>query len=1102
MDEFLKHKGLPEIGKRGLMEIISKNDESSSKINDGNSRPHLNLRRSLTILSPYEEALKRSIKTRLLNNRVYVPWYRAYKFDSPQDVVSDYQPFDEIQRQDEDIALQHFYGERYLLFQDYKDPQVKQQRLAVLRMYNKKKEKETAAQAITIVSETDSIFGPTAHDKQKMKPIIEFFNKMHVNRKRECLARSKQKPNSKWHLLLKESVREKLRELVQKNKQHLARTKFMRTVRIVLNVKKFLASITTMITGDTETMFRRDKEYTEAAEASRQLLSRKKDGVKERNIFTANKYKCNNEINVPLSVKFSLTKPWFRRSEDEVDEIVQCFQTLKSFVEYPITYQRLIGRAAWLMELPKYKVVIREGQQAFSFYFVVTGKLSMTRLVGDPYHTNYSEFQRLTALKAQDTFGEECIARPYSVRTYSVVVEEPTLLLSVNIHEVHKMELEIKDHEEAPEHIKFLSTLRFLELFPKTKLKDEADENIMLFYFRPNTVVTPDAANSEFVYVVSWGTCQVLVEIPPSSKMVANYVNYQKAKFEMKARSVRKKVSAYQLIEELQSRQSEAVQDKTLTTSKLDFESLRPLMLTAVHQKTLDLNIQKSEKRMEKFKEQMEAEVQRLNNKTTYLIGAIKKKSKKLPDFIDEWSERFKEHGITMPNEFLKPPVKYSPSIIIEDTDDRTNLFEIDDLIKINQKSSEKIEIDHLKTECMASRKQSTGPPTPRSKSSIGESIILKKIKSVSSAFSEEVLLPVTKSSEDSRTTKKFEPYNQNVREERSNSRSNSRRNSRRESRSHKPKKNRREQKLARKKSSEEEDLSDEKSPQKESEQDLEDTQKDAEDEKMAKGGHSKKKHRAKRRHSLKKSNPLENSASRSKSKVKQEVQKSGSPLEQSHSPVTLKKEPRKIKKSDKSATQKSATKKSKEQVSNSDTRVKERQSPQQIRSQMLLSKSKENTMPEINEISNNSLHGQVSNKSMLPNARLSRNNSNISASIFLNEPNKQSKKNSLTFSKISSSSTVDDTSTTSYGYVSSTSGTLDSSRRKTFFVPVNKPAEYSKWKLRSTLLRGDHLGTEWLDYNDRPFEPVTEICSLVSRGSVVIMIRKTFLLKYLRKNW
>ncbi|KAK0054167.1 cyclic nucleotide-binding domain-containing protein 2, partial [Biomphalaria pfeifferi] len=584
---------------------------------------------------------------------------------------------------------------------------------------------------------------------------------------------------------------------------------------------------------------------------------------------------------------------------------------------------------------------------------------SMTRLVGDPFHTKYSEFQRLTALKAQDTFGEECIARPYSVRTYSVVVEEPTLLLSVNIHEVHKMELEIKDHEEAPEHIKFLSTLRFLEHFPKTKLKDEADENIMLFYFRPNTVVTPDAANSEFVYVVSWGTCQVLVEIPPSSKMVTNYVNYQKAKFEMKARSVRKKVSAYQLIEELQSRQSEAVQDKTLTASKLDFESLRPLMLTAVHQKTLDLNIQKSEKRMDKFKEQMEAEVQRLNNKTTHLIAAIKNKSKKLPDFIDEWSERFKEHGITMPNEFLKPPVKYSPSIIIEDTDDRTNLFEIEDLIKINQKSSEKIEIDHLKTEYMTSRKQSTGLPTPRSKSSIGESIILKKNKSVSSAFSDEVLLPVTKSSEDTRTTKKFEPYNQNVREERSNSR--------RKSRSHKPKKNRREQKLARNKSSEEEDLSDEKSPQKASELDLEDTQKDAENEKMAKGGDSKKKHRAKRRHSVKKNNPLENSASRSKSKVKQEVQKSGSPLEQSHSPVTLKKEPRKMKKSDKSATQKSAAKKSKEQVSNSDTRVKERQSPQQIRSQkMLFSKSKENTVPEINEISNNSLHGQVSNKQVV----------------------------------------------------------------------------------------------------------------------------------------
>ncbi|KAH9504851.1 hypothetical protein Btru_062095 [Bulinus truncatus] len=50
--------------------------------------------------------------------------------------------------------------------------------------------------------------------------------------------------------------------------------------------------------------------------------------------------------------------------------------------------------------------------------------------------------------------------------------------------------------------------------------------------------------------------------------------------------------------------------------------------------------------------------------------------------------------------------------------------------------------------------------------------------------------------------------------------------------------------------------------------------------------------------------------------------------------------------------------------------------------------------------------------------------------------------------------------------------------------------------------MEGDHLGTEWLDYNDRPFEPILDKCALVSRGSIVIMIRKTFLLKYLRKNW
>ncbi|KAH9525560.1 hypothetical protein Btru_001692, partial [Bulinus truncatus] len=1002
----------------------------SFSVNGSEPRPvfgNLPVKQSTSaVTSPYDEGLKRTLRNKLLDNRVHVPWYRTYKLDLPSEEITDYQPFDEIQRQDENIALQYFYGERYLLFQDFKDPHVKQQRLAILRMYNKKKEKDFAAQTFLPISSASKLtngnmvqliytswlifykisylliwlikkrrscsFGPTFNEKQMLMPVIDYFNKIHTLRKRQFLARSILKPNSKWNLLKKPHITSQLNEMAKAVKKLLAKRKFLKTVHLVLNVQKFLAVITTMIIGDTESMFKKDKEYTEAADSFRMMLSRKGDGMKEKKIFNSQKYKLNKEIGVPLSVKFSLTKPWFRRTEKEVDEIVQCFQRLKSFVEYPVTYQRLIGRAAWLMELPKYKVVIREGQKAYSFYFVVTGKLKMTHLIGDPYHGKYSEFQKVATIKAQDTFGEECIARPYSKRKFSVVTEEPTILLSVNIHELYKMELEVKDHEEAPEHIKFLSTLSFLETFPKSKLKEEADENIMLFYFRPNTVITPDAASSEFVYVISWGTCQVLVEIPPNAKVIYNYIKSEKERLEMAARvCFRRKSSAYQLIDLMKIKQEELVaHSRQSTVGNMTLNSLEPLMIKADHKKALELDKKKLEKRLAKFKDQMNYEVNRLTNKTTRAIAAIKRKSHKLPDFMDEWHERFQKWGIQMPEEFFKPPVNCTSDLGIDDLEEKDTLF--DDLININVALSNE-EMKPEREELPPEKDLESLDPKETAKSNYYENITVRKIIPLSAGLQIDITPAGGKKVDNSERLKKFEPYKQKTRKEHGKS-------GHRKIKKKHLNADHKLNKLIRPHDNKIKDpeFSDAKSSETESLdsdviQSLRTSKKEAAIEKFIKN--IKKKPKAKWGIHVSKKKTITDQRTHKLGGLranKHEVKKVASAELETSKHETLKQ-----RKGEKIDSVKNVHKRTKEQTNNNiqadpvDQKTSRDKLPK-----MLLSRNAVSTMPEITEISADSvrhLDSSVTDESVLSTATLSRNNSNIKSDLDVPPENREERK-------------------------------------------------------------------------------------------------------------
>ncbi|GFO43153.1 hypothetical protein PoB_006965800 [Plakobranchus ocellatus] len=74
--------------------------------------------------------------------------------------------------------------------------------------------------------------------------------------------------------------------------------------------------------------------------------------------------------------------------------------------------------------------------------------------------------------------------------------------------------------------------------------------------------------------------------------------------------------------------------------------------------------------------------------------------------------------------------------------------------------------------------------------------------------------------------------------------------------------------------------------------------------------------------------------------------------------------------------------------------------------------------------------------------------------------------------------------------------------RHKSVAQDIDPPhSKFSQWTIKAELTATDVAGAEWLDYNDGLYEEPSEDCSLVSHGATIIMVRKAFMLKYLRKE-
>ncbi|KAH9491009.1 hypothetical protein Btru_051740 [Bulinus truncatus] len=504
--------------------VSKKRSESSAVSQDEFTLP------PLVSISDAAKAKRKYLK--VYPNKVYTPWYRRYVNYLPDGQRIDFQPGIEIRKVDEDIALQYFYGEDTTFIDEPPTKESNERRAQTLRRYTKLMEMRERTQQTKVQED----FGPTVTQKGIISPIISFMEKLKTLKMRQIRTMPKLSENSKWKLFGMNLMKLKLRQYIKSTKQAAIRFRFRRVIQLVRCVYRFI-HIISVISGDTKLILKNVAQFVEEQHKNTTLKVGAAQG-KTKQIFDATKYKLSKRLQFSMAVKLILTKPWFERKEEEINEVIRTLQMLRSFVEYPAGSQRRLARVAWLIEVPADKVIIRECHMAQDFYILLRGKAKMTRLIGSSVIGEPGDQQLIKWLKKDMVFGQESMFEPRSERKYTVISTDHCDMLAINIYDYLAMLMTTRDDEEAPEHIAFICTLDLLKDFPKAKLLEEGVENVTLYFFSAGTLVTASLEEAAYIFVVKYGTAIVMAEKPPPPKVIARYEKIMRLKEQRQRKSL------------------------------------------------------------------------------------------------------------------------------------------------------------------------------------------------------------------------------------------------------------------------------------------------------------------------------------------------------------------------------------------------------------------------------------------------------------------------------------------------------------------------------------------------------------------------------------
>lgn len=256
------------------------------------------------------------------------------------------------------------------------------------------------------------------------------------------------------------------------------------------------------------------KGLAQDAEKHMKMFKIPKADEKTREMFTFNVQsffpECQSCSGLSARVKMILMKVAWSRTKEELDIVRRFVMKLTCFSRYSLYVRKELAHALFYDVFERGRVVIRQGDVGYSFYFIVSGSVLVQIQDKDPV-SGIVRNNIVGELGAGATFGDLALLNN-DKRRATIVCKEDCEFLKVDKTDFNKILMESCKENWTHSH-EILSRHPLFREWSKEHIK-LAVEGSQFVEFTSNCVILKDLSMpSDNVFIVTKGKCQVIQQV-------------------------------------------------------------------------------------------------------------------------------------------------------------------------------------------------------------------------------------------------------------------------------------------------------------------------------------------------------------------------------------------------------------------------------------------------------------------------------------------------------------------------------------------------------------------------------------------------------------
>ncbi|XP_039267857.1 cGMP-dependent protein kinase 2-like [Styela clava] len=228
--------------------------------------------------------------------------------------------------------------------------------------------------------------------------------------------------------------------------------------------------------------------------------------------FNVNAFKAGNSSNAGLSkrAKFILMKNAWERTEEELELIHTVVDQMKCFEKYPPMVRRELTRVMHFETFEDGRVMLQEGHQGFSMYFIVAGSV-IVQVSQEDGRTHEKRTQTVGEISAGSSFGELALIQDCT-RTATIVCKGTSQFLRVDKPDFD-MVLRRSYEKEWDDRLQVLLSIPFFKQWNDFDMRN-LNLNCRIEEFSSGSVIVGNTSEvSENVYFVVFGVCKLIRQV-------------------------------------------------------------------------------------------------------------------------------------------------------------------------------------------------------------------------------------------------------------------------------------------------------------------------------------------------------------------------------------------------------------------------------------------------------------------------------------------------------------------------------------------------------------------------------------------------------------